>query len=376
MLRATLIYAIFMAGFSTLAQSYSPPTAGLVGWWRGEGNANDSRGGHNASSSTVGYTNGVFGQAFACGSGKGIYIPDSPDFRLTNFTIAAWVNVHADSWTLFSRMSAAFIPYSIAGNLDGTLHLYINTQGGTPQDSITTAIISNNQWHHIAGTMDSTAGKMALFLDGNLVAQKSTTVVPVLDISPVGATGIGIGNALNHEFPLLGDMDEVLLYSRALSSNEISSLVNPFCSPHRAAATAQVVNGFVVGATITDPGCGYTNPPAVAILGGGGNGATATAVVSNGVVAGLVITSAGVGYTNAPRILIGSPLFEPWLEIAVSAVKVTLHVVLGRNYVLESSTNLQTWTQVGAPFTAQDEVITQEFEIDVTGRFFRIRQVP
>ena len=67
---------------------------------------------------------------------------------------------------------------------------------------------------------------------------------------------------------------------------------------------------------------------------------------------------------------------QDFLEIAVSAVKVTLHVVLGRNYVLESSTNLQTWTQVGAPFTAQDEVITQEFEIDVTGRFFRIRQVP
>jgi ABC-type transport system substrate-binding protein len=34
-----------------------------------------------------------------------------------------------------------------------------------------------------------------------------------------------------------------------------------------------------------------------------------------------------------------------------------------------------TW-HVGAPFTAQDEVITQEFEIDATGRFFRIHEVP
>jgi hypothetical protein len=42
-----------------------------------------------------------------------------------------------------------------------------------------------------------------------------------------------------------------------------------------------VVNGILVGATITDPGCGYTNAPLVVIQGGGGSGATQAAIVTN-----------------------------------------------------------------------------------------------
>ena len=136
------------------------------------------------------------------------------------------------------------------------------------------------------------------------------------------------------------------------------------------------MNGFVVDATITDRGCGYTDAPLITIVGGGGSGASATAVVRDGVVVQLVITDAGIGYTEAPRVRIASPPFAPFLDIAVSKVKVTQHVVLGRNYVLESSTDLQHWSPVGERFTAQSELITNEFDVDGTGRYFRIREVP
>ncbi len=66
-------------------------------------------------------------------------------------------------------------------------------------------------------------------------------------------------------------------------------------------------NGFVVGATITDSGCDYTNTPFVLIQGGGGAGATATAVVSNGVVVNIIITDAGAGYTSTPTVHIAPP---------------------------------------------------------------------
>ena len=129
-------------------------------------------------------------------------------------------------------------------------------------------------------------------------------------------------------------------------------------------------------ASITDGGCGYTNAPAVLIQGGGGTGATATAVIADGKVTRINIISAGCCYGSPPRIVIGSPPFVPWLSISVSKVKVTQNVVLGRNYVLESSEDLVTWTGAGPPFTAQSETIENEFDVDGMGRSFRIREVP
>ena len=112
-----------------------------------------------------------------------------------------------------------------------------------------------------------------------------------------------------------GQIDDLRIFNRALSDSEVQQLYaydGPFfCSPHRATATASVVDGVVVGATMTDLGCGYTNPPAVLIQGGGGSGAIATATITNGVVIGISITSGGCCYTNTPKILIASPPFVP-----------------------------------------------------------------
>ena len=152
--------------------------------------------------------------------------------------------------------------------------------------------------------------------------------------------------------------------------------IDGFCSPHKARATAEVVNGFVVGANVTDVGCGYTNAPVVLIQGGGGTGATATASILDGRVTRINIVSAGCCYTNLPRIVIASPPFVPTVSISVSKVKVTQNVVLGRKYQLDASNDLTTWAATGPAFIAESEIIEDEFDVDATGRYFRIREVP
>ncbi len=54
--------------------------------------------------------------------------------------------------------------------------------------------------------------------------------------------------------------------------------------------------------TVTAGGTGYTSAPTVALLGGGGSGATAVATVANGTVTSVVLTNAGKGYTSAPTV--------------------------------------------------------------------------
>ena len=64
------------------------------------------------------------------------------------------------------------------------------------------------------------------------------------------------------------------------------------------------------------------------------------------------------------------------MSIAVSRVKITQHVVLGRNYVLESSYDQITWTPTGPQFTADSDTMQNEFDVGATGGFFRVREVP
>jgi hypothetical protein len=74
-----------------------------------------------------------------------------------------------------------------------------------------------------------------------------------------------------------------------------------------ATATAQVLNGFVYGATVTGGGNGYVSIPNVQFAGGGGSGASATAVVSNGTVIAVNVTNTGSGYAGVPMIQIDPP---------------------------------------------------------------------
>lgn len=79
----------------------------------------------------------------------------------------------------------------------------------------------------------------------------------------------------------------------------------------QATAVAQVVQGFVVGATLTETGFGYTNAPRVTFEGGGGAGARGTAIVSNLVVTSIRMDAPGFGYTHAPTVVLDPPSYVP-----------------------------------------------------------------
>lgn len=89
-----------------------------------------------------------------------------------------------------------------------------------------------------------------------------------------------------------------------------------------ATATATTTAGFVIGATITSGGSGYTNAPTVTISGNGA-GATATATLTDGVVTGITIVSAGSGYTNGATITIAPPVIPFRVEYASGTITAT-----------------------------------------------------
>jgi hypothetical protein len=53
---------------------------------------------------------------------------------------------------------------------------------------------------------------------------------------------------------------------------------------------------------ITNPGAGYTVPPQITFIGGGGYDAKATATIANGIVGVITVTNSGSGYINTPNV--------------------------------------------------------------------------
>ena len=359
--------------FAASAQSWL--TDGLVAYYPFNGNANDVSG--NGNDGTV---NGavltqdrreISNSAYSFnGSSSKITFSSPPLTQVDNWTISAWINPANLSQSGFPVLVG--FDDGFTGNGYGFGFVGSSTwQGifsGVAVLNTSYSMPATNRWYHVV--MLRTAGITKFFVDG---AQTPNTTT----LAPWSPTAFSIGARTSDGF-FNGQVDDVRLYNRALSASEVQQLfaIEAFCSPHRATATAQVVNGFVVGATITDNGCGYTNSPLVLIQGGGGTGATAVAVVTNGVVVAINITSTGCCYTNLPKILIASPPFVPTVGIHVSRVNVVQRVMLGRNYLLESSSDLASWSPTGPPFTAQSEEITTEFTVSQTGQFFRIREVP
>jgi hypothetical protein len=151
---------------------------------------------------------------------------------------------------------------------------------------------------------------------------------------------------------------------------------DPPFKPRQATGAAQVTNGSVTTVTMTYTGWGYTNGPPVHFLGGGGSGATGVAIVQDGVVERVTITATGTGYTSVPRVLIAAPSGVSSLSIAVKQVHVNLNLILGYRYKLQTTTDLQTWTDTGLSFLATESTMDRTFDVTNTRQMFRVIQVP
>jgi hypothetical protein len=218
--------AVLLNANRAAADLFSPPSTGLISRWKADGDATDSVGVHNGNlQGGMGFSTGIAGQAFAAGSNKRVYVPDSTDFQLSSLTIGAWVNITANSWNILSRGDnrSGLDPYNLA--LDNNGHLNFLIESASQQNDNLLATISYGQWHQVTASLDGATHDMRLYIDGGLVAEKTTTVVPLLALDPSQTPGLGIGNAPStFDFPLLGSIDEVVLYNRALSPAEVQSL--------------------------------------------------------------------------------------------------------------------------------------------------------
>lgn len=224
----TLLFALALAQAAG-AQCLSQP----LSRWAGDGTAEDSCGTNKATPRNgAGFGPGRQGLAFSLdGVDDYVEVPDAPsldfDGQSHSLTVTAWIFRRSTGapQVIFDKTSPGppFVGYRLAVigdrvilRTDDWKDLKLNC--GEAQGAVVTA----NTWHHVAGVFSR--GESRVYLDGALQATckylgdgKFQNDVP----ARMGAFTSATGGFFN------GTLDDIQIYNRALTSEDIEALARP-----------------------------------------------------------------------------------------------------------------------------------------------------
>ena len=228
-----------LSPLSALAQTKGvPPPTGLVAWWRGEGTARDSVGEADGSLYRgVTFAPGKVGRCFAFNGVNGaVNVPDVPALALTNsLTLECWLFVtNAPStvgMVIFRGDTRSGLdPYTlyVAPDAGGSAVLTFTVTDPSNNGLGISSLMPTGAWAHVAATLDDCSGRMTLYTNAAVAAQTNTTIRPLGELDPDYQPGVGIGNHSSQpgrfNYPFRGLIDELSVYNRALSSQEIQAI--------------------------------------------------------------------------------------------------------------------------------------------------------
>lgn len=207
------------------------PAANQIAWFSGDGDARDFLG-INPNGILRGNANfrvGKVGQSFNLdGSGDYVEIADDADHRPANdVTVEGWFNVrslsdsHFVSKPLVGSNSNSYVVWYDGG----AMRAGHGDQSGNFETLSTTFSPNLNTWYHFAYTIDDANNVHRFYINGAQIASAASTLPLFYDANPhpllIGAEYGPPGTPYSF---VDGRMDEISLYSRALSSNEIAAI--------------------------------------------------------------------------------------------------------------------------------------------------------
>lgn len=363
---------------------------GLISWWPVDGSGVDAAGGNNVPSvySTV-YVTGKVDRALSFnGYSSRVTIASSASLNFSsnvNFSIEGWVK----AWPGYSPLRPPFPPYPNMPILEkrsgsdatGAGYPLSLNQGrlafwlGTASKTATNAplYISNGpdlrdgMFHHIAATVDrSSTNGGNLFVDGALVFTFDPTT-RTGDLNNTSTLYIGAPTSTTANSYFYGLIDEMAMYRRALSADEIHSIATAGsagkCKVPPSIQTQpldQVVktssNATFTVLAVGSPTLRYQWFKGTASLAWATNSAFSITNVQ-GFAAGLYsvrVANAFGSITSSNALLTVEPLTilpsGGVLQFSQGGDQWMLKFtgVAGQNYQIQTSTNLVDWIDVGA----------------------------
>ncbi len=216
---------------------------GLVAYYPLDGNANDASGnGRHGVVYGAESVGGMVGGAFQFdGYDDGINLPNNNPVWLPmhDFTIAFWVKFYPHpspetvDYILDLNLGDSSIPSNELGygicrwRNSGILQFDITTTTNTDEDLYGQDPLELDMWYHVVALRDGTT--QAIYVDGVLTDSRTCSDAPIDFIGGYDDDRVNLGRFSRPGYPsvfnLRGTLDDVRIYDRALSADEISSLV-------------------------------------------------------------------------------------------------------------------------------------------------------
>lgn len=209
------------------------PKHGLIGFWKGDGNADDSSRFHNNGSYSGSYVQGHLGnnEAFDLSTGS-VSVPNISAYNLQKYkgwTVGFWFNTNGVSLnggdgTFLGDDDGSgctnkwFVDYDYNGP-PNTFVLHLNDTSCLDEFLHSRAVTIKSGWNQLAVVKD--VDKVAFYLNG-----RSIGTAKYKGITPYPSAPLSFG-ALESCCNYYGWMDYVVLYNRALTAAEVEQLSRP-----------------------------------------------------------------------------------------------------------------------------------------------------
>jgi|GEM_PF-2703475 len=207
-----------------------PPPAGLASWWPGNLSAADVLGGNNGVLvGGVTFTNGEAGQSFNFDGTTGFV---GTSLLLTNpqtFSLSLWFKTTTTKGGVLLGFGDSQL--GTAANFDRNLYLdnagaiHFGLWTGAYQKVNTAAVYNDNAWHHVVASLSPSSG-MSLYVDGVLATNNAAVNSAQIYNGwwRIGDNNLSGWPQQPASFYFKGQIDEVSMFNRALSANEVAAI--------------------------------------------------------------------------------------------------------------------------------------------------------
>ena len=169
----------------------------------------------------------TLGNSLSCDGNQRIYVDHHPKFQFgedQSFTAECWFKTTSNEDDLVMMGPKDWLLSYLSGWVivmqNGVLRFNV-ADGDLEMNVSSTNTYNDGEWHHVAVTMDRTgqADKVKLYVDGHLVDQDLNGHLGSIDVS--GAVDFGIGMDGRWHYKFVGELEELRVWNRALSTVEI-----------------------------------------------------------------------------------------------------------------------------------------------------------